>query len=56
MFGRMTILPVLQLNPNSHLEAAVAALLQAAEQPFYSLRLCQAICNRAQFTCSIAKT
>jgi len=33
MFGRMTILPVLQLNPNSHLEAAVAALLQAAEQP-----------------------
>jgi hypothetical protein len=33
MFGRMTISPVLQLNPNSHLEAAVAALLQAAEQP-----------------------
>jgi hypothetical protein len=33
MFGRMTISPVLQLNPNSHLEGAVAELLQAAEQP-----------------------
>src|SRR3989442_6197987 len=33
MFGRMTILPVLQLNPKSHLESAVGALLQAAEQP-----------------------
>src|SRR5260370_40464327 len=33
MFGRMTISPVLQLNPKSHLESAVGALLQAAEQP-----------------------
>jgi hypothetical protein len=33
MFGRMTISPILQLKPNSHLEPAVAALLQAAEQP-----------------------
>jgi len=33
MFGRMTISPVLQLEPTSHLEAAVAELLQAAEQP-----------------------
>jgi hypothetical protein len=33
MFGRMTISPVLQLNPNSHLEPALATLLQAAEQP-----------------------
>jgi hypothetical protein len=33
MFGRMTISPVLQLNPNSHLEGAVTELLQAAEQP-----------------------
>jgi hypothetical protein len=33
MFGQMTISPVLQLEPTSHLEAAVAELLQAAEQP-----------------------
>jgi hypothetical protein len=33
MFGRMTISPVLQLEPTSHLEAAVAELSQAAEQP-----------------------
>ena len=33
MFGRMTISPVLQLEPTRHLEAAVAGLLQAAEQP-----------------------
>ena len=33
MFGQMTISPVLQLNPTSHLEAAVGTLLQAAEQP-----------------------
>ena len=33
MFGRMTISPVLQLNPKSHLESAVGTLLQAAEQP-----------------------
>src|SRR6266700_2766572 len=33
MFGRMTISPVLQLNPNGHLESAVGTLLQAAEQP-----------------------
>ena len=33
MFGRMTISPVLQLEPTSRLEAAVAELLQAAEQP-----------------------
>jgi hypothetical protein len=33
MFGRMTISSVLQLEPTSHLEAAVAELLQAAEQP-----------------------
>ena len=33
MFGRMTISPVLQLNPDSHPEAAIASLLQAAEQP-----------------------
>ena len=33
MFGRMTISPVLRLEPTSHLEAAVAELLQAAEQP-----------------------
>ena len=33
MFGRMTVSPVLQLEPNSHLEPAVAALLQATEQP-----------------------
>lgn len=33
MFGRMTISPALQLNPNSHLESAVDTLIQAAEQP-----------------------
>jgi len=33
MFERMTISLVLQLEDNSHLEAAIAALLQAAEQP-----------------------
>jgi len=33
MFGRMTISPVLHLNPSSNLEAAVCSLLQAAEQP-----------------------
>jgi hypothetical protein len=33
MFGRITISPVLQLNPTSHLESAVSTLLQAAEQP-----------------------
>jgi hypothetical protein len=33
MFGRMTISLVLKLNPNRHLESAVGALLQAAEQP-----------------------
>ena len=33
MFGRMTISPVLQLDPKSHLESAVGTLLRAAEQP-----------------------
>jgi len=33
MFGRMTISPIVQLEPTSRLEAAVAELLQAAEQP-----------------------
>jgi len=33
MFGQMSMSPVVQLSPNSHLEAAIAALLQAAEQP-----------------------
>ena len=33
MFGRMTISAVLQLNQNSPIETAVAALLQEAEQP-----------------------
>lgn len=33
MFGRMTISPVLQVSTSSQLETAVAALLQATEQP-----------------------
>jgi hypothetical protein len=33
MFGTMTILPVLQVNPNNELETAIEALLHAAEDP-----------------------
>lgn len=33
MFGQMTVSPVLQVNANGQLETAVAALLEAAEQP-----------------------
>ena len=66
MFGQMTMSPVVQLSPNSHLEAAIAALLQAAEQPeivrwiefpksVLLFVMCQAIRNRAQFMCSIGR-
>jgi hypothetical protein len=33
MFGQMMISPVLQFAPNGHLETAVTALLERAEQP-----------------------
>lgn len=33
MFGQMTVSPILQVNANDEVETAVAALLEAAEQP-----------------------
>ena len=33
MFGRMMVAPVVQVNPNSNLQTAVAALLGAADTP-----------------------
>jgi len=33
MFGRMMVTPVVQVNPDSNLESAVAALLEAADTP-----------------------
>jgi hypothetical protein len=33
MFGRMMVSPVVQVEPDTDLQAAVAALLEAAEQP-----------------------
>ena len=33
MFGRMMISPTLQLEPSTNLQTAVAALLQASDQP-----------------------
>jgi hypothetical protein len=33
MFGRMTISPTVQVQPDSDLHTAVAALLQVTEQP-----------------------
>ena len=33
MFGRMMVTPIVQVNPDSNLETAVAALLKAADTP-----------------------